>query len=62
MFKVLDGGSGSGLELNHISAPIQMFRVDDHLDVQLVVRNHPLDRLQIGPQVVGVENSERGPI
>lgn len=58
VLKVLDSGTDSGLQLDNSFSGIRHLVVDDNLQVELVVVNHSLDRLQVDPNVVRVEDLE----
>lgn len=59
--EVTDGSSDSGLELDNRDVGLALLvtrdglSVGDNLHLQLVVLNHPLDGLEVQPDVVGVE-------
>ncbi|GMT17579.1 hypothetical protein PFISCL1PPCAC_8876, partial [Pristionchus fissidentatus] len=58
--EVFNGGSGCGLQLDHVHAAVQVLRVDDNLHFERLRLHVALHRAQMHPQVVRVEDSELG--
>ena len=58
VLEVLDGCSSSSLELDNGVAVIVRLGVDDNLEFHAFGVHDALERLEIDPQVVGVENLE----
>ena len=58
IFKVLDGRSGGGLELDNGLSIIVRLGIDDDLEFQAFALHYALECLEIDPQVVGVEDLE----
>lgn len=58
ILEVLDGSSGSSLELDNGLAVIIHLGIDDDLEFHAFVEHYALERLEIDPQVVGVEDLE----
>lgn len=56
--EVLDTGTDGSLELDHLLARFGGLVVDNDLQGELTVLDNTLDRLEVDPQVVGVEDLE----
>ena len=55
---MLDTGTDSSLELNDLFTRVRGLVVDNDLQTEFTILDHTLDRLQVDPQVVGVEDLE----
>ena len=58
-FETFHGGADGSLQLDDIDAVVQRLRIDDDLHVERLVLDDSLDRTQLHPQIVGVEELER---
>jgi hypothetical protein len=56
--EVLDGRADGGLELDDGLSVVGDLVVDNDLHRELLLLHDPLDRLDVDPQVVGVEDLE----